>query len=295
MMNNNRIDAVFAATRARAAFIPYITCGYPNLDTSRRLLHLLDANGADIIELGVPYSDPLADGPVIQRAAEKALSQGTRLQDVLSLAERVRAEGLKAGLILFSYFNPLLQYGLDRLFPALQKAGIDGLIVPDLPVGESEPVLQLADAKHIHLIPLAAPTSLARLDRIVQAARGMIYCVSSLGVTGVRQQFHSGLQALLSALRERTRLPLVVGFGVSNREQFQQLSYHCDGVVVGSALLREISALEEALLSDETAARNEAERKLAAYVRQLVGAEITGNWLQSAHEHVNDKNINISN
>jgi tryptophan synthase alpha chain len=295
MTGANRIDAAFSRPRAKAAFIPYITCGYPSLEASHRLLHVLDANGADLIELGVPYSDPLADGPVIQRAAQQALARGTRLKDVLTVAAQARSEGLTAGLILFSYFNPLLQYGLARLFESLQAAGVDGLIVPDLPVDESGPVRQLADEKGIHLIPLAAPTSLPRLDRIAQAARGMIYCVSSLGVTGVRQQFHGALNPLIAALRQRTRLPLVVGFGVSNHTQFQQLSALCDGVVVGSALVREIGRHEDALLSGATAERNKAEQQLAAFVRQLIGAGDDGNVLHSAPEHVNDKNINISN
>lgn len=295
MTGANRIDDIFERLEGKAAFIPYITCGYPNLETSRRLLHLLDANGAHIIELGVPYSDPLADGPVIQQASQRALDNGTRLQDVIELAARARSEGLKAGLILFSYFNPLLQYGLPRLFQSLRQVGIDGLIVPDLPVDESATVLQLADESYIHLIPLAAPTSLSRLDRIVPAARGMIYCVSSLGVTGVRQQFHSRLEMLLAALRQRTRLPLVVGFGVSNHQQFRQLARQCDGVVVGSALIREIQRHEAAFLSGTTAEMTGAERQLGAFVQQLVRGQDDGNVLHSTPEHVNDKDINISN
>ncbi|MFO7263482.1 MAG: tryptophan synthase subunit alpha [Bacillaceae bacterium G1] len=294
MTGANRIDAVFSQTRSRPAFIPYITCGYPSLEASRRLLHLLDANGAEVIELGVPYSDPLADGPVIQHAAQRALANGTRLKDVLSLAARGRSEGLKAGLILFSYINPLLQYGLPRLFQSLQEAGFDGLIVPDLPVEESGPVRQLADAHGIHLIPLVAPNSLPRLDGIVQAARGMIYCISSLGVTGVRRKFHSDLQVLLGTLRQRTTLPLVVGFGVSNHAQFQQLSAFCDGVVVGSALVREIGRHEAALLSDAAAEREQAEQQIAAFVRQLIGGENVGDVLQSISESDIDKNINRS-
>jgi len=267
----NRIDQLFAEPRDKAAFIPYLTCGHPSLAASRRLLHLLEKNGADLIELGVPYSDPLADGPVIQQASQRALAAGTRLKDVLEVAAQARAEGLQAGLILFSYFNPLLQYGLPRLIETMKGIGIDGLIVPDLPVEESRQLRELAEQGGIHLIPLAAPTSLPRLDRIVQEARGMIYCVSSLGVTGERQQFHAALTHLIQSLRQRTKLPLVVGFGVSSARQYQELAGLCDGVVVGSAIVREIDRHSCALLSESPADQLRAEAEIAAFVRQLTG------------------------
>ena len=267
----NRIDHVFSSAQGKAAFIPFLTCGHPNLETSRKLLHLLEKNGADLIELGVPYSDPLADGPVIQKASERALAAGTRLKDVLSLAARAREEGLQAGLILFSYFNPLLQYGLPQLIETMKEIGIDGLIVPDLPVEESRELRELAERGGVYLIPLAAPTSLPRLDQIVQEARGMIYCVSSLGVTGIRQQFHAALTQLIESLRERTKLPLVVGFGVSNAQQYKELASLCDGVVVGSAIVREIERHADALLSRSSEDVSRAEQQIAAYVRQLIG------------------------
>jgi tryptophan synthase alpha chain len=238
----NLIDNVFAKLRSegRTALIPFLTMGDPNLETSVEILKTLEDAGADMVELGVPYSDPLADGPVIQRASERALQNRITLEDCINIAEQAREAGVKLPFILFTYFNPVLQYGLDRFFELVQSKGISGLIIPDLPIEEDEEVRALAEAANVHLIPLVAPTSKDRVVRISRKARGFVYCVSSLGVTGVRADFHSGIDDFLSTVREATDLPIAVGFGISSRDQVERFEKQVDGVIVGSAIVRTI-------------------------------------------------------
>lgn len=268
----NLIDNVFASLRAegRTALIPFVTMGDPDLKTSVSIIQTLEKAGADMIELGVPYSDPLADGPVIQRASERALlNNQITIRDCIQVAEDAREAGVKLPFILFTYFNPVFQYGLESFFDLLQSKGISGLIIPDLPIEEDEEVRALADAANVHLIPLVAPTSKERVERISRKAKGFVYCVSSLGVTGVRADFHTGIDEFLATVREATDLPICVGFGISNHEQVARFAKQCDGVIVGSAIVRTI---EDAipLLNDEKN-REAGLKKIGDFVAQLKG------------------------
>ncbi|HUK23778.1 MAG TPA: tryptophan synthase subunit alpha [Terriglobales bacterium] len=224
----------------KPAFIAYVTCGDPDLGTTREIILAAIEAGASAIELGVPFSDPVADGPVIQRASERALRQGTTLPQVLNLASDIRRQS-QAGLIIFSYLNPILRMGLAKFAAAAQAAGIDGAIVTDLPVEEAGPYLEEMRRRSLATVFLAAPTSTdQRLERIAQVSRGFIYAVSRTGVTGARQQLAEDARSLVRRLRRFTRLPIAVGFGVSTREQFAAVSEFADAAVVGSAIVETI-------------------------------------------------------
>lgn len=242
----NRIDAAFARLKeeGKTALIPFITMGDPDMATSIDIILAAEAAGADIIELGVPYSDPLADGPVIQRASGRALQHKITIADCIQAAEDARKAGSTLPFILFTYFNPALQMGLPRFFQLVAEKGISGLIIPDLPIEEDAEVRALAEAADIHLIPLVAPTSQDRIARIASQARGFVYCVSSLGVTGERADFHNAIDQFLADVRAAAPVPIAVGFGISSREQVQRFAQHSDGAIVGSAIVRTI---EEAL------------------------------------------------
>ncbi|WP_438432363.1 tryptophan synthase subunit alpha [Gorillibacterium sp. sgz500922] len=265
----NRIDRAFAAAKneGRTALIPFLSVGDPDLDTSVDIILELEKAGADLVELGVPYSDPLADGPVIQRSSLRALDAGTSLADCIRTARLCRERGSELPFILFSYFNPVLQFGLERFFAELAAHDISGLILPDLPVEESGPVRALAQAAGVHLIPLVAPTSRERIARIAAEASGFLYAVSSLGVTGTRSEFASGIEEFLAAVKQASELPVAVGFGISSADQVKRFSRICDGVVVGSAIVRKI---EEALpLLTEPATKAEGLLQIHEFVRQL--------------------------
>jgi tryptophan synthase alpha chain len=254
----NLIDTVFAELKARGetALMPFMTMGDPDLETSVALIQAAEAAGAHMMELGVPYSDPLADGPVIQRAAERALKNKISLIDCMAVASRARSLGVRMPFILFTYFNPAYQLGLERFFELLKEHGFSGVIIPDLPLEEDSETRAIAEATGIHLIPLVAPTSEARVERIASQAKGFVYCVSSLGVTGVRSSFHDGIDAFLSTVRRAASVPICVGFGISTREHAERFAGHCDGVIVGSAIVRQIEEVLPLLTSG-----NEMERK----------------------------------
>ena len=265
----NRIDATFERLRreGKSALAPFLTVGDPDLAASAELIAACAAAGADMIELGVPYSDPLADGPVIQRASERALLGRVTLEDVVRTAAEARGLGADIPYILFTYYNPVLQYGLDRLFDLLKEHDISGLIVPDLPLEEDGELRARAEEADIHLIPLVAPTSHERITRIVARARGFVYCVSSLGVTGMRSEFHSSIDEFLAAVRSASPVPICVGFGISNREQVLRFEGKTDGVVVGSAVVRKI---EEALpLLRDPGKRAEGVKLVEEFIRSL--------------------------
>lgn len=251
---NNRIDQRFEELKQRnaTALIPYLTIGDPDVDTSVEIILEMEKAGADIIELGVPYSDPLADGPVIQRASQRALSRPLTIVDCMGAAKKAREAGSELPFILFTYYNPVLQLGLERFFELLKENDISGMIIPDLPIEEDAEVRALGEQHNIHLIPLVAPTSNTRVARIASLASGFVYCVSSLGVTGERTSFHQGVESFLQTVRENTSLPIAVGFGISNQEQFKRFSALCDGVVVGSAIVRTIEEALPKLQSSET-------------------------------------------
>jgi len=243
----------------RPSLVVYLTCGDPDLAATRDIaLAAIDA-GADVIELGVPFSDPVADGPVIQRASERALRHGTSLPQVLALAKEIRQHS-QAGLIIFTYLNPVLRMGMARFGAAAQDACVDGALITDLPVEESRDYLSEMRKRGLDTVFLAAPTSTdSRLKQIARASTGFVYAVSRTGVTGARQQMPEDAPKLVSRLRRYTDLPVAVGFGISTAVQFKAVGKFADAAVVGSAIV-------------ETIERNpgkEAE-SVAQFVRQLL-------------------------
>ena len=228
--------------RQQCALIPFITAGDPDLETTAEALRVLDRNGADAIELGVPYSDPLADGPVIQAAATRALEKGVNLEQVLKLVESVSPD-LQAPIILFTYYNPILNLGIKEFMEQISSAGVRGLVVPDLPVDESTELLETAASFGIEVILLIAPTSSAeRIEKIAQKSQGFIYLVSVTGVTGVRSQVQGRVKDLLQKIHQMTDKPIGVGFGISGSEQASQVKeWGADGVIVGSAFVKRLA------------------------------------------------------
>lgn len=225
----------------KPALVVYVTCGDPDLATTREIvLAAIDA-GADVVELGVPFSDPVADGPVIQRASARALKGGTCLSQVLTLAAEIRQQVQSAGLIVFSYLNPILRMGFDKFCKVARHAGVDGVLVTDLPVEEAGEYLEAMHANDLAPVFLAAPTSSDdRLKRIAQASRGFVYAVSRTGVTGARENLTEDAKKLVRRLRRATKLPIAVGFGISTTEQFAEVGEFADAVVVGSAIVQTI-------------------------------------------------------
>jgi tryptophan synthase alpha chain len=250
--------------KARPGLVAYLTVGDPDLAATRNIaLTAIDA-GADVIELGVPFSDPLADGPVIQRASERALRHGTTLGDVLSLAADLHRERPEAGLVIFSYYNPVLRFGLERFCAAAEQAGVDGVLVTDMIVEEAAEYLTLLERHHLAPIFLAAPTSPDdRLERIAAVSRGFVYAISRTGITGTQQSLASDAQNLVSRLRRFTDLPIAVGFGISNAEHFAAVGEFADAAVIGSALVR---IVEEDV---ERGATEEAPSSIARFIKGL--------------------------
>ena len=225
----------------KPAMVAYATCGDPDLTTTRDIILAAIEAGADVIELGVPFSDPVADGPVIQRASERALKHGTSLAQVLTLASEIRVQAQSTGLIVFSYLNPILRMGLEKFCKVARAAGVDGALVTDLPVEEADEYLQAMQEHDLSPVFLAAPTSPdERLRRIAAASRGFVYAVSRTGVTGQRQQLADDARKLVKRLRRVTKLPIALGFGISNAEQFAEVGDFADAVVVGSAIVETI-------------------------------------------------------
>lgn len=246
----DRLATTFGRLRAagRRAFIPYITAGDPDPDTTVEVMEALAEAGADVLELGVPFSDPLADGPTIQAAAWRALERGVDVDRVLGWTRRFTARR-GTPVVLFTYLNPVLQYGPERFVLAAEASGAAGLLITDLPVGEDPALESTLASGRLDLVRLVAPTTPAeRLGRIVTAAQGFLYYISRTGVTGERRRVRAGLAQEMSALRRRTELPIAVGFGISTPEQARAVAAVADGVVVGSALVRTLAerGIEEA-------------------------------------------------
>ena len=240
-----RIEAAFRAAKrdGRAAFIPYITAGDPNLEATVELVRALAGSGADVVELGVPFSDPIADGPTNQRAAERSLAAGTTLTGVLAAAEVIRRD-LEIPIVLFTYANPVVRYGIKRFAEDASSAGIDGVLFTDVPAEEMAPFEEQLSVKELDLIMLVTPTS--NKQRMRAAARfggGFLYLVSRTGVTGAREDLDSELAANVRATRKVSKLPVAVGFGISSPEQVAQVAALADGVVVGSAIVSRIGAM----------------------------------------------------
>jgi len=220
--------------------VAYVTCGDPDLATTKEIILAAISAGADIIELGVPFSDPVADGSVIQRASERALKNGTSLDDVLQLAREIREQS-QAGLVIFSYLNPVLRLGFERFCAAAADSGVDGVLLIDLTVEEADGYRSCMEAHQLSTVFLAAPTSPDhRLKKIAQACSGFIYAVSRTGVTGARAELAEDARGLVQRIRKYTKLPVAVGFGVSTPEHFAEIGGFADAAVVGSAIVQTI-------------------------------------------------------
>lgn len=222
----------------KTALVPFVTVGFPSLDTSRMLAKTLLNSGGDMLELGIPFSDPLADGPTIQMTSYRAIQNGANVEKSLEVLHDLRKEGVNAPLIFMGYFNPFLRYGINKFLQNAQDSGLDGIIVPDLPTEESHTFRRACERHNIHAIPLLAPTSSeTRIADACKDAKGFIYCVSLTGVTGARRSLSSNLPDLVSTIRKHTDLPVIVGFGISTHEHIQEIRRFADGAVVASALL----------------------------------------------------------
>ncbi len=228
--------------RGEAALIPFITAGDPSLEVTAQAIVALDRHGADMIELGIPYADPLADGPVIQAAATRSLQRGTNLERILSLLEELKGK-INAPLIIFSYVNPILRHGIPNFLEKIYDRGARGLVVPDLPLEEAQTLLEPARTIGIEVTLLIAPTTPPeRMAKIAEQSEGFIYLVSTTGVTGVRNQVAKGVQRQLEALRTVTDKPIGVGFGISQPEHAKQVvTWNADAVIVGSAIVRRLA------------------------------------------------------
>lgn len=236
----NRIDACFDALRSRGekGLIAYITAGDPDIETTRQAVLAMAAAGADVIELGLPFSDPLADGPVIQRAAERALAGGFRVRQIFELARAVRLES-QVPLAVMTYCNPVLRFGTEAFVKEAAAAGIDALLIPDMPFEESEETAAVCRRHGLHLIRFLAPTSTnERIAGITREATGFIYCVSLTGVTGARDEISSRLGGMMQRIRPHTSVPLAAGFGIGTPEQAAAAARWADAVIVGSAIVQ---------------------------------------------------------
>jgi len=222
----------------QAALILYMTAGYPEMETSMKNIQKMAESGADVIEIGIPFSDPIADGTLIQYASQTALQNPINLSSII---ENISKLNVDVPLVVMSYANPLLAYGLERLFPDFSEAGVSGMIVPDLPVEEAETWMSLSQENNIELIFLAAPTSsVGRIQKIVDASRGFVYCVSLKGTTGVRQGLPDDVLDFLKRVRKITKKPLGVGFGISTPQHIILLKDYVDGVIIGSRLIQAV-------------------------------------------------------
>jgi len=261
----NRIDTAFERCRKenRKALVAYVTAGNPNLPVSEKLIHAVLDSGADILELGVPFSDPMADGPVIQKAGLRALQAGTTLPDIIAMAGRIRQYTDKP-MVLFSYFNVMFNYGLEKLAADCVANGIDAWLTVDVPMEERDEVQPIADKYGIALIPLVSPaTPHDRMKEIVKDARGFVYYITVKGVTGARAELPADLSEHLGALRKVSPVPVVAGFGIASPEMAAMTGQYADGVVVGSAIVR---------IMDQYQDYDEAIKATAEFVRGLAGA-----------------------
>ena len=270
-----RIEQRFAALRqaGRAGLVTYVTAGDPTLRESSAILRALDRGGADLIEVGVPFSDPVADGPVIERAAGRALAAGGSLRATLDLIEQVRSH-VTAPLVLFTYLNPLLRFGLPRFAARAAAAGVDGVLVLDLPVEEAEPLREMLARAGLAMIFLVSPTtSDERLARAAALGQGFLYAISRLGVTGARASLPAPARDLVARARRHSSLPVALGFGISTPEQVAEVATWADGVVVGSAI---VSIIEQGRGDVDLPARvGRFVRSLAAPLR-AAGSRVGG-------------------
>ena len=232
----NRIESVFANGKA---FIPFITAGDPSLEITEQLVYKMAEAGADLIELGIPFSDPIAEGPVIQEADIRALSVGVTTDQIFEMVRRIR-KTCDVPIAFMTYINPIFTYGTDRFMKNCQEVGVDAIIVPDVPFDEKDELQPFCTKYGITLISMIAPTSHERIQMIAKEAEGFIYCVSSMGVTGVRSEFSNDIGEMIKLVKEVKDIPCAIGFGISTPEQATKMAEISDGVIVGSAIVRMI-------------------------------------------------------
>ncbi len=226
------------------AFISFVTCGDPTLETTKEILFALEKGGSDIIELGIPFSDPTAEGIVIQSANERALKQGITTDKIFDMLESIQGR-LHTPLVFMTYANVLFSYGIDRFAARAKEVGVSGVILPDIPFEEKEEFASICEAHGLDFISLIAPTSQARIAMIAKEAKGFVYCVSSLGVTGVRSNIATDVGAMTALVKENTDIPCALGFGISTPEQAKKMAAYADGVIVGSAIVKLCEAYQE--------------------------------------------------
>ncbi|MCA0971863.1 tryptophan synthase subunit alpha [Halobacillus litoralis] len=254
-------------TKTENLFIPFVVAGDPSPELTIEYALRLQEQGADILELGVPYSDPLADGPTIQRAAKRALNAGMSLRKAIRLVPELRKHGLEIPVVIFTYYNPVLQVGHEDFFELLEENGVEGVLIPDLPFEESEEVRTLAEEKSIEFISLVAPNSDQRIKQIAENAKGFLYCVSTLGVTGERNEMSKEAFDFIERVREHSSVPVAVGFGISNYEHVKLVNEYADGVIIGSKIIRVIEAGIEKV---EQGRREEALQDFSQEIEKLI-------------------------
>lgn len=239
------------------AFIPFLTAGDPCVEKTAEFIQELEKAGADLIEIGIPFSDPIAEGPVIQEADLRALGAGTTTDQIFDMVKEIR-DKVEIPLVFMTYLNPVFHYGYERFFERCKDSGINGIIIPDMPYEEREELLAIANGNGVEVISLIAPTSEERIRTIAKEAQGFIYLVSSMGVTGMRSEICTDLGSMISEIRAVTDTPVAVGFGIHTPEQAKNIAGMADGVIVGSAIVKMIGQYKE-----------EAGSEISAYVRAM--------------------------
>ena len=257
----NKITIAQAFTKK--AFIPFITAGDQGITITEKYIRTMAKAGASLIEIGIPFSDPVAEGPVIQVASERALSTGVTTDDIFDMVKRLRTgtEPLTIPLVFMTYLNPIYVYGVESFMTRCEEVGIQGVIVPDCPLEEKQELAHQAKAHGIAVISLIAPTSEQRIEKIASQAEGFVYCVSSLGVTGMRSDIKTDLASIVQQIRQYTDVPVAVGFGISTPEQAKAMASLSDGAIVGSAIVKQIGEWG-----------SNGEKELYQYVRSMVEA-----------------------
>ncbi|SFC18884.1 tryptophan synthase subunit alpha [Clostridium uliginosum] len=238
----NRIDLIFNKLKEenKKALIPFVANGDPTLDETVQAVLKLEKAGASIVEIGVPFSDPLADGPVIQNAYTRALKGGIKVKDIFICGRKIREQS-EIPLVIMIYYNLVHHYGVDEFLKEAGEAGFDGLIIPDIPLEERGELKEMAESNGVYLIPLVAPTSKQRIEKITNGAKGFVYCVSSNGTTGERSVLSRDITDYLNIVKTISDVPICLGFGISSKEVVKQVKEFCDGVIIGSAIIRRMS------------------------------------------------------
>lgn len=236
----NRIDRKFSELNKKKALITFLTVGDPDLETTKKAVLAMEEEGVDLIELGVPFSDPAADGPVIQAADIRAIEAGVDIFKVFDFVAQIR-DTVTVPLVFLLYYNIIIQYGTEDFFRKCAEVGIDGVIIPDLPYEESGETAEFTEKYGVYQISMVAPTSKERIKNIASNANGFLYCVSSLGVTGMKSEFDTDFEEFFSMINKYKNVPACIGFGISGREQVSRLSRYCDGVISGSAIVKAIA------------------------------------------------------